>query len=73
MPEYHKLDASVLFNFEGLKAKKCQLGLSVQNVYNQKTVINREFKTTPGIDNDFFTLNYYSLGVTPNVSFRVFW
>ncbi len=73
LPVYHKLDASVLYNFNLSKKIKTQIGFSVLNLYNRKSIINREFKSTPGISKDFLTLNYEALGITPNLSVRFFW
>ena len=75
LPVYHKLDFSVLYDFKFSEAQnvRYQMGVSIQNVYNRKSILNREFRTTAGIDNELLTLNYNSLGFTPNVSFRVFW
>ena len=75
LPVYHKLDFSVLYNFKFDRAQntRYQLGVSLNNVYNRKSLLNREFRTTAGIDNELLTLDYNSLGFTPNVSLRVFW
>ncbi|WP_010178686.1 TonB-dependent receptor plug domain-containing protein [Aquimarina agarilytica] len=74
LPVYHKLDASMLYNFKFSDSFRYQLGFSVLNIYNRKSIINREFRSTPGsISKDFLTLNYEALGITPNLSLRVFW
>ncbi|WP_238528037.1 TonB-dependent receptor plug domain-containing protein [Aquimarina agarivorans] len=73
LPIYHKLDVSGLYNFKFSKKLKCQLGVSVLNAYNRKSIINREFRPAPGISKDFFTLDFEALGITPNVSMRFFW
>ncbi len=73
LPVYHKLDASILYNFKLSNKLRSQIGLSVLNIYNRKSIINREFKSTPGISKDFLTLNYKALGITPNLSMRLFW
>ncbi|WP_161634402.1 TonB-dependent receptor plug domain-containing protein [Aquimarina pacifica] len=75
LPVYHKLDISVLYNFKMKSHQKTryQVGVSLLNAYNNKSILNREFSTTPGVDNELLTKDYYSLGITPNVSLRVFW
>jgi len=75
LPIYNKLDFSVLYNFKLNPSKEVryQVGLAIQNVFNRKSILNREFRTTPGIDNELITLDYNSLGFTPNLSLRVFW
>lgn len=74
-PIYHRLDASVKYRFKQKKntSLKYELGFSVQNAYNFQTTINREFRISPGIDNQLLTFDYTSLGITPNLSFRISW
>lgn len=75
LPVYHKLDFSALYSFKlkQIQNTRYQVGVSVQNIYNRKSVLNREFRTTPGIDNQLRIVNFNSLGFTPNVSLRAFW
>jgi len=75
LPIYHKLDVSALYNFKTQPNSKLKykLGLSIQNVYNRKSTINREFRPSPGLKNSLLTVDYSSLGITPNLSFRVLW
>ena len=74
LPIYHKLDFSLLYNLKpNNQSFRYQLGLSIQNVYNRKSILNQEYRLTPGIDNDLINYTYYSLGFTPNLSFRAFW
>lgn len=75
LPIYHKLDFSALYNLKNKKSEglRYQIGLSIQNVYNRKSVLNREFITTPGLDNELQIVDYNSLGFTPNISLRAFW
>jgi len=75
LPIYHKLDVSALYNFKTNPNSKLnyKLGVSIQNIYNRKSIINREFRLSPGLNNSLLTLDYSSLGITPNLSFRVLW
>ena len=74
LPIYHKLDFSMLYNIKPKnKNLSYQLGLSIQNIYNRKSILNREYRLTPGIDNSLEVFDYYSLAFTPNISLRVFW
>jgi len=75
LPIFHRLDISALYTFKTQpKSKfKYKLGASIQNIYNRKSTINREFRTSPGIDNELLILDFNSLGITPNLSFRVLW
>ncbi len=75
LPIYHRLDASLKYDFKRLSKKSPQyeVGLSLKNLYNFKETINREFRFSPGVDNELLTFDYTSLGITPNLSFRVTW
>ncbi|NQY31035.1 MAG: TonB-dependent receptor plug domain-containing protein [Flavobacteriaceae bacterium] len=70
---YHRLDASATYSFE-LGKTKVQIGLSALNIYNRRTPISITYRT----DQEVFGLELkqviqrYSLGFTPNASFRLF-
>lgn len=74
LPVYHRLDCSVLYEFNAQKAEdiRYRIGVSVLNLYNRRNLLNREFRTTPSIDNELIDTKVYSLGITPNLVFRVF-
>jgi len=68
---YMRLDASAIYDFKISKKIKAQAGLSVLNVLDQKNTINVHYS----IDDDTNTIKEteeFSLGVTPNFAFRVF-
>ncbi len=75
LPNYHRLDFSVLYEFSSKKYDQLRyrLGLSVLNLYNRQNLLNREFRTTPTLENELIETNVYSLGITPNLVFRVYW
>ncbi len=73
LPVYHRLDISAIYEFTQKKDVKYRIGLSVLNVYDRKNLLNREFRTTPSLDNDLIDTRIYSLGITPNLTFRVSW
>ena len=75
LPVYHRLDFSAIYDFKiGYNPNvKYRLGLSVLNLYDRKNLLNREFRTTNSLDNQFINSDIFSLGITPNISFRVFW
>ncbi|MEO9484530.1 MAG: carboxypeptidase-like regulatory domain-containing protein [Ekhidna sp.] len=75
LPPYHRLDFSVLKEFRSKKASniRYRVGLSVLNIYNRRNLLNREFRTTPSLENDLIDTRVYSLGITPNFVFRFFW
>lgn len=74
LPVYHRLDCSVLYEFTANKFDhiRYRIGLSVMNLYNRRNLLNREFRTTPSLDNELIDTKVYSLGITPNLVFRVF-
>ena len=74
LPIYHRLDFSVMYDFEGKNSKlRYRAGLSVLNLYNRRNTLNREFRTTPSLENELIDTSVFSLGITPNVVFRIFW
>ncbi len=75
LPVYHRLDFSAIYDFRiGYNPNiKYRLGLSVLNIYDRKNLLNREFRTTNSLSNQFVNNDIFSLGITPNISFRVFW
>lgn len=71
---YHRMDLSVMREFSSANtALRYRVGLSVLNVYNRKNLLNREFRTTPSLENELIDTRVYSLGITPNLVFRIFW
>ncbi len=75
LPLYHRLDFSAIYDFKinSNPDLKYRLGFSVLNIYNRKNLLNREFKTTNSLNNQFVNSDIFALGITPNLSFRVFW
>ncbi|QCK16931.1 TonB-dependent receptor [Mangrovivirga cuniculi] len=75
LPVYHRLDFSIIYEFYTGKKNnlRYRVGASVLNLYDRENLLNREFRTTPGIDNQLIDNRIYGLGITPNLSFRVFW
>lgn len=75
LPVYHKLDFSAIYDFKikDSSSLKYRAGLSVLNIYNRNNILNREFRTTNSLNNKFINSDISGLGITPNLSFRVFW
>ena len=80
LPNYSRLNASVIYNFEFSKDKKWKgkLGFSLANILNQKNVLNRTYQLRP-FTNSADEIEYLlqevdklSLGITPNLVLRVF-
>ncbi|MEQ9467900.1 MAG: TonB-dependent receptor [Ekhidna sp.] len=74
LPVYHRLDCSALYEFTARKIDhiRYRIGLSVINLYDRRNLLNREFRTTPSLDNELIDTRVYSLGITPNLVFRIF-
>ena len=71
LDSYNRVDVSAMYDFNFSKKVKAEAGLSVLNVLDKKNIIN----TLYSIDRDTNTIkesNIFSLGITPNFSFRVF-
>ncbi len=75
LPLYHRLDFSAIYDFKmGYNPNiKYRLGFSILNLYDRKNILNREFRTTNSLNNQFINSDIFSLGITPNISFRIFW
>lgn len=75
LPNYHRLDFSSTYNFKFSKQNKFRgkLGLSIRNIYNRKNLISREYRGNNSLDDPIELIEKYSLGVTPNLMFRVYW
>lgn len=67
LPDYHKLDLAVSYNWSGDKADKT-LSLSVFNVYNRKNIWYKEYDINEG---EITVTNVNYLGFTPNISFTI--
>ncbi len=72
LPDYHRLDFSVLYDFQLKKNSevKYRLGVSVLNVYNKHNILN---KTTKFSNNQLYSNTINATQITPNIVFRVFW
>ena len=76
LPNYHRLDISTTYNFNFSKNNKWKgkLGFSLLNVYNQKSILSRTYEKRQSNTNTGEVLreiNKISLGITPNLVFRV--
>ncbi len=74
-PDYHSLDVSSVYSFSFSKRSSVngKVGLSIRNLYNRENILVREY-TGNSIPGDHILIaDYYSLQITPNVLFRVYW
>ena len=74
LPIYHRMDFSAMREFKSQKHSnhRYRLGISILNIYNRRNLLNREFRTTPSLENELIDTRVYSLGITPNLVFRFF-
>lgn len=76
LPDYHRLDLSGFYQFKNKKEWLYKVGFSIYNLYNRQEVISRELQLRFTDIGDFITpkysvQQYYSLGITPNIFFRL--
>ncbi|WP_242205570.1 TonB-dependent receptor plug domain-containing protein [Aestuariivivens insulae] len=67
--DYLRTDFSASYAFDISNATKASIGASIWNVFNRKNIINTYYALND--DNTIRKVENQSLGITPNVSFRV--
>ncbi len=72
LPDFHSLDFSLLGTVVNQKTYNLKVGMSINNLYNHRVIINKEISRLYESANDLVNarykiLDYYSLGFTPNV------
>ncbi len=73
LPVYHRLDISGIYKFHIFKNIKAKAGVSIKNVYNQKSLINIEYLGNNQPNVPIQTRAYYAIGIIPNFVFRLKW
>ena len=68
--DYLRFDVSAVYNFSIGKRYNARIGASVWNVLNRENEINNFYRVTNGAVTETIQ---QSLGITPNVSFRMLW
>ncbi|EDP96850.1 putative outer membrane protein probably involved in nutrient binding [Kordia algicida OT-1] len=79
IPDYHRLDFSgtYTFNFDKKNNWKGKIGFSLLNIYDRKNLLERYYEIRPFLNQDdnvqfrLETVDKFSLGLTPNLVFRV--
>lgn len=76
LPNYHRLDVSTTYKFNMSKDKKGKgkIGFSLLNLYNEKNILSKTYETRQSLTENKEVLreiNKTSLGITPNLVFRV--
>jgi hypothetical protein len=69
LPEYFRADASAIYNFQISRTIRANAGLSILNFTDRKNTLNKYYRVNE--DDEIETVENFSLGITPNVSFRV--
>ncbi|MGI9550173.1 MAG: TonB-dependent receptor [Aurantibacter sp.] len=69
LPEYFRADASAIYNFDIGYNVKATIGASVLNLTDRMNILNTYFRI--GEMGAIETVESISLGLTPNISFRV--
>ncbi len=69
LPEYFRADASANYNFDINRRLKASTSISLLNLTNRRNIINQYYRISD--DNEIETVVNRSLGITPNLSFRV--
>ncbi|MBS9461784.1 TonB-dependent receptor [Flagellimonas sp. 389] len=69
LPQYIRADASAIYKFKLSQGINANAGVSILNITNRKNTLDKYYRVTE--DNQIETVENVSLGITPNVSFRV--
>ncbi|HUH46393.1 MAG TPA: carboxypeptidase-like regulatory domain-containing protein [Arenibacter sp.] len=69
LPDYLRLDASFIYHFNLGELAKASIGTSVLNILDKKNILNTYSRLND--QNQLETIDRISLGITPNLSFRV--
>ena len=71
LDEFMRLDASLSYDFNISNKTKGVCRIGVINILNKKNSINRYYEVDPNDSESTIQIDNKSLGLTPNVSFRV--
>ena len=77
LPDYHRLDASVLYKFKASKKSNFRgtIGASLQNIYARQIPLSVSYRVDTNPDTEQEELDQtqqLSLGFTPNITLRLF-
>jgi hypothetical protein len=65
LPDYHRLDVAVRYNWKGKRKGENSIGISVFNLYNRENVWYKTFEVS---DHQLAETDVNFLGITPNIS-----
>lgn len=69
LPDYLRADVSAGYDFDLSPTVRATAGASVLNIFNRRNVLNTYYRLNR--QNEIETVESISLGLTPNISFRV--
>lgn len=69
LPDYLRADASAIYDFDLSPTVRASAGASVLNLLNKRNLLNTFYRLND--QNEIETVESISLGLTPNVSFRI--
>ncbi|MEZ4802202.1 MAG: TonB-dependent receptor [Gelidibacter sp.] len=69
IPSYIRADISAIYQFKITKTSKATIGASVWNLFDRKNILNRYYILNN--DHAISKVENQSLGITPNMSFRI--
>ncbi len=69
LPDYLRLDASAIYDFNISPRIKATAGASILNILNRENILNTYFRLND--QDEIERIESISLGLTPNISFRV--
>lgn len=69
LPDYFRADASALYDFDLSETVKASVGASVLNLTNRRNLLNTYYRLND--QNAIEKVESLSLGLTPNLSFRI--
>lgn len=71
LDNFMRLDASLNYNFNFSPSTTASLTVGVINLTDRENLINRYYRVNPKDSNEAVEVDNKSLGLTPNISFRV--
>ena len=69
LPDYLRADASATYDFPLSRTIDATVGASVLNIFNKRNLLNTYYRLND--QNEIETVESVSLGLTPNLSFRI--
>lgn len=72
LPAYFRTDLSTTYKFYFSDKINGSLGVSLLNVLNKRNILDRYYRLDNETNREIQQVEYVSLGITPNISFRVY-